>query len=384
MAHYLYRGLVAMLLLCTCTLGPLTVSAQDSGSANQGYLAITGPCHLHFPQDHGSHPGYRTEWWYYTGNLSAAGGELYGFQLTFFRRQISPPDAAAAWPQPPSPWRTQQLYLAHAAISDISGKTFYHAERIARSARKLAGAEQNDGSPCVFLGNWMARLGSPEQRLTVVADDFGYDLSLQPEKSPIPHGDQGYSRKGSTPERASCYYSFTRLQASGVLVINGKEYPVQGNAWMDHEFSSAPLEPGIAGWDWFSLQLPDRSELMIYRLRRQDGTTVPASSGTYVDASGRATHLPTDAFTLDILDHWTSPHSGARYPARWRLTIPALNLDLEIRPNLADQEMRTPETTRVTYWEGSVAVTGTSRGAAITGRGYVELTGYDRPFDAPL
>jgi predicted secreted hydrolase len=373
-----------MLLLCTFTMGPQKASANEPGSANEGYLAITGPCHLRFPQDHGPHPGYRTEWWYYTGNLRTAGGEPYGFQLTFFRRQISPPGAEASWPQPSSPWRTQQLYLAHAALSDISGKTFYHAERLARGARNLAGAEQNDGSTSVFLGNWMARLGPTEQHLTMAADDFSYDLSLQPEKPPVPHGDQGYSRKGTTPERASCYYSFTRLQASGVLTITGKHYPVQGNAWMDHEFSSTPLEPGLAGWDWFSLQLADRSELMIYRLRRQDGATAPASSGTYVDASGRATHLPMDAFTLDILDHWTSPHSGARYPARWKLAIPALKLDLEVRPNLADQELLTPETTRVNYWEGSVAVTGTARGAAITGLGYGELTGYDRAFDAPL
>ena len=153
---------------------------------------------------------------------------------------------------------------------------------------------------------------------------------------------------------------------------------------MDHEFSSAPLEPDLAGWDWFSLQLANQTELMIYLLRQKDGGVSPASSGTFVDASGKATYLPADAFRVEVLDQWQSPHSKARYPSRWRLKVGIVDLDLTVTPQLADQEMRTPETTGVTYWEGSVAVSGASRGEPLTGMGYVELSGYEKPFDAPL
>jgi predicted secreted hydrolase len=364
---------------------PRPSPSRERESPGGHFFAVTGPCRLQFPQDHGSHPGYRTEWWYYTGNVHTPDGELFGFQLTFFRRQLSPPGAEAAWPQPPSPWRSQQLFLAHAALADIGGKTFYHAEHLSRTGPAIAGVlRERDDTSTVFLRDWYAQLGPRQHRLKATADDFSFDLNLRPEKEPVLHGDQGYSRKGSTPERASCYYSCTRLQTTGVLTIKGRQYPIQGSAWMDHEFSSAALEPGLVGWDWFSLQFDDHSELMIYRLRRDDGGASPASSGTHVDAAGQTTHLTADDFTVQVLDTWVSPHTGARYPARWQLKVPSLRLEVGIQPNLSDQEMRTPETTRITYWEGSVAVTGIARETPITGLGYVELTGYDRPFDAPL
>jgi predicted secreted hydrolase len=377
----LFCGTIILLIGYSGLCEPRETPLQPEEAA---YFPITGPCRLEFPRDHAAHPGYRTEWWYYTGNLRSEAGARYGFQLTFFRTQISPPGAEATWPQPASPWRTQQLYLAHAALSDIEGKQFFHAEQLARGALDMAGVHQDDTLTEIWLRNWSARLEPDAHRLAADGDDFALELTLRPKKPAVLHGTSGYSRKGSTLERASCYYSFTRLEAAGTLTVQGKPVPVRGQSWMDHEFSSAPLEPDLAGWDWFSLQFANHTELMIYLLRQKDGGVSPASSGTFVDVSGKATHLPADAFQVEVLDHWQSSHSKAHYPSGWRLKVGIVDLDLTVVPQLADQEMRTPETTGVTYWEGSVSVSGASRGEPLTGVGYVELTGYEKPFDAPL
>ena len=350
--------------------------APQDQETSAAYLPVTGPCGLEFPRDHGSHPGYRTEWWYYTGNLRAGTGELFGFQLTFFRRQISPPGASSLWPQPPSPWRTQQVYFAHAAVTDISSKQFHHGEVMARGALGMAGVQQRDSTTTVFVKNWEVALDGKEHRLQAESDDFHFHLFLQAEKEPASHGLSGYSRKGSAPASASCYYSITRLSAGGTMGLKGRQYEVEGLAWMDHEYSSAPLEANLAGWDWFSLQLADRSELMIYQLRQQNGSAHPASSGTYVDRSGRAFHLEAGAFAVEVLDYWTSPHTGSRYPHRWVVTIPSRQLELVVEPQLDDQEMRTTQPTNITYWEGSVGVRGSTEHGAVSGMGYVELTGY--------
>jgi predicted secreted hydrolase len=198
------------------------------------------------------------------------------------------------------------------------------------------------------------------------------------------HGDAGYSRKGQSPERASCYYSFTRLQADGTLTLDGTPHRVRGTAWMDHEFSTAALQPGITGWDWFSLQLSDRTEIMIFLLRQHDGNLNPASSGTYVTPSGQPRHLSREDVHIEALDFWTSPHTGARYPVKWNVRIAPFNYEFIVTASLADQEMRTARSTGVVYWEGSVRAQGTRQGKPVDGVGYVELTGYDKPFDAPM
>jgi predicted secreted hydrolase len=198
------------------------------------------------------------------------------------------------------------------------------------------------------------------------------------------HGDRGYIVKGSTLERASCYYSFTRLEGQGHITLGEKTVPVTGSAWMDREFSTSPLEPGIAGWDWFSLQLSDQTEIMIYLLRKKKGGWHTASIGTFIGASGSSRHLTKTDIKLDVLDTWKSPESKAIYPARWRLRVKRISLDVSIRPNLPDQEMQLLGSGGVNYWEGSVAVKGTRAKIPVTGEGYVELTGYARAFDAPL
>ena len=214
--------------------------------------------------------------------------------------------------------------------------------------------------------------------------EFSYDLTLTPAKPPVLHGRAGYSLKGSSPQRASCYYSYTRLEVDGHLTIGGKTFAVSGQGWMDHEFSTAMLEPGIKGWDWFSLQLSDRTEIMVFLLRTDEGGISAVSSGTFVDPEGKTRTIGKDDFAVTILDTWQSPHSKAVYPSRWRLRVFPFALDLTISANLADQEMRTSESTGVTYWEGSVSIRGTRDANPINGQGYVELTGYAESFDIPM
>ena len=316
-----------------------------SAAQPNGYLSVTGPCNLEFPQDHGPHPGYRTEWWYYTGNLQAPSGEKYGFQLTFFRSQIRPSDDRQKWPQPASAWRTQQLYLAHSAISDLTAKKHLQAERVSREALSMAGAKQVGDTTHVFLNDWSVKIEPNRHLLQVRSNGFSYELTLTPQKPPVLHGNAGYSRKGSTPERASCYYSFTRLSAEGRLRVGGDTVAVNGLAWMDHEYSTAPLEPGLQGWDWFSLQLSDETEIMAFVLRKEKGGIGLASSATFIDQQGQSRHIRADEFGLTVLKKWKSHYSRAVYPAGWRLQIVPIKLDITIAPNMADQEMRTSGST---------------------------------------
>lgn len=367
---------VAAWLILLAAISPLP-AADD-------FLQVTGPCRLAFPGDHGPHPGFRTEWWYYTGNLTGADQRRYGFQLTFFRSRLKPPSARRQWPTPASPWRTDQVYLAHAAVTDVSAGRHLQAEKMARPVRSMAGAEKNGPKWKIHIGTWQTSIAQDMHQLNAHTESFTFSLDLAPIKPVVLHGSRGYSQKGHAPEQASCYYSFTRLKAQGTLSIENRRHEVTGTAWMDHEFSTAALQPGISGWDWFSLQLSDQTEIMVYLLRQADGSLNTASSGTYVQPSGKTLHLHADDFHIAPLDYWTSPHSGARYPVQWDVSVPRLQCRLTVKANLTDQEMRTPRSTNVTYWEGSVHISGTKSGKAIEGQGYVELTGYAKPFDASM
>lgn len=374
---------------CACTLSAVAylltvVMPSMSGVIAGDYLQVTGPCNFVFPEDHGPHPGYRTEWWYYTGNLKGKGQQRFGFQLTFFRRQLAPSGTRDQWPENASPWRTDQIYLAHAAVTDFTQGHHLQAERIARPVHGMAGALKNGSTWTFKIHNWQAVIAGDRHELKADTDAFAFDLTLASEKPIVLHGDEGYSRKGTAPEQASCYASFTRLSVGGTVSIGGVSHAVTGSAWMDHEFSTAPLDPGITGWDWFSLQLSDQTELMVYLLRNKDGSLHTASSGTHVGLSGETRHLDADDIRLRPVGHWTSPHSGARYPVRWKLSVPELAYTLEIRTEVAEQEMRTPRSTNVSYWEGSIEINGARGGKPVTGVGYLEMTGYARPFDTDL
>jgi hypothetical protein len=247
-----------------------------------------------------------------------------------------------------------------------------------------AGAEPKMDGWRIYLHTWQAVITPARQLLRTDTRHFDFTLTLKPSKPPVLHGNAGYSRKGQGPERASCYYSFTRLQAKGTLELDGIRHRVNGSAWMDHEFSTAPLQPGIVGWDWFGLQFSDDTEIMFYRLRSADEGVNAASSGTYVLPSGKARHLREDEIRITPTAYWASPHTGGRYPVKWTLEIPSLHCKLTVTADLADQEMRTPRSTGVVYWEGSVKIEGIKAKKRVQGVGYVELTGYAKPFTMGL
>lgn len=349
------------------------LQAKEEASVSPSFKQAKAGYRFEFPRDHGSHPDFRTEWWYYTGHLRAKDGRMFGFELTFFRRAIPPEDVKTQ----PSQWSITQLYFAHFAVTDLANSRFRFAEKVSRAGLEKAGADESRLR--VWIDDWRAEMpavSSGPHSLVAKTDTFAVSLTLQPAKPPVVHGFDGTSRKGAAEGQASHYYSFTRLATTGTVIIGADRFEVTGLSWMDHEFSSTDLSSDLVGWDWFSLQLTDDSELMLYRMRRNDGSSDPASSGTVIPPDGRARHLPVHDFTITSTATWTSPKSKAVYPARWRVTVPSLDLTLEVTPVLADQELQTGGSAAVTYWEGAVSVSGTKRGRPIGGQGYVELTGY--------
>jgi predicted secreted hydrolase len=323
----------------------------------------------HLPADHGPHLEYQTEWWYYTGNLSST-GRRFGFQLTFFRRGLSPgagPDGSGL--------ATNQIYFAHLAITDVEARAHRFAERWSRGAGNLAGAR---GSPfAVWLEDWRVESASEDGRsVRVIARDgpLLLDLELEARKPLVRHGDRGLSAKSSEPGNASHYVGYTRLEARGRLAAEGRAVRVSGEAWFDHEWSTSALGEGAVGWDWFSLQLDDDQEMMYFQIRNERGGVEAVSAGTLIGRDGETRRLASTAVSLAVLDRWTSPESGATYPARWRLRVPGERLNLVVEPWISNQEMRTS----FVYWEGAVRVSGTRAGRPLEGRGYVELTGYAR------
>ena len=346
----------------------LELAAALGGGNEAGFLRATAPRSFVFPADHGAHDGFRTEWWYVTGNLFAADGRAFGVQLTFFRNALT-----ADTVDSPSRWRSSHVWMAHFALSDQRRGTFHYAERFAREGAGLAGVSVAPFR--VALEDWSlaSRSEADFSPLHLVARDAGLavDLDLAAGKPPVLQGDRGLSQKGPEPGNASYYYSLTRLATRGTVTVAGENVAVAGETWLDREWSTSALGSELAGWDWFALQLDDGRELMFYRLRRKDGASDPWSRGSLVAADGSSHPLLPAAIELDPLSTWTSP-SGAIYPARWRLAVPGEALELELTPRVADQELAVT----VRYWEGAMKVTGTSHGRPIAGHGFVELTGY--------
>jgi predicted secreted hydrolase len=350
----------------------LSVAGTLRNADNAGFLRTTEPRAFRFPADHGPHPGFRTEWWYYTGNLETREGRRFGFQLTFFRSALTATPQART-----SEWGASHAYLAHFALTDVDGERFHSFERWSRGALGLAGAQAEPFR--VWVESWSANAsspagpaGTPSMRLTAAEAGVGIDLDLRPGKPVVLQGDRGLSQKSAGAGNASYYYSLTRMPAAGTVRLGKESFAVTGLAWMDREWSTSSLAADQVGWDWFALQLADGRELMLYRLRRRDGTADPASSGTLIGPRGESRPLRLSDFRLEDLDRWESPRSGARYPSRWRIRIPADGLDLEVRPAVPDQELDVS----FLYWEGAVEVTGTHQGRPVSGRGYVEMTGY--------
>lgn len=353
-----FAGLVAVFLL----VQPL---------AAQYRIALPG-YRYEFPRDHFNHPDFQTEWWYYTGNLKSADGHRFGYELTFFRQAVSRDPAKAG------AWEVQDLYLAHLALSDLDGGKFYHSERTNRSGPGIAAVNESLGR--IWNGNWQIQWRGSDQELNAIDQRFQLRFSLHPEKPPVIHGENGVSQKAEGLGRASHYISLTRLATSGAIELDNKKIEVTGLSWMDHEFFTHQLDANQTGWDWLSLQLDDHTELMLFHIRRKDGSIDPYSAGTYVDAAGKTTHLRSSDFTLEpVAEKWKSPATGAAYPIHWNIVIPKLGIELEAKTPLAPQELTGNAKLAPNYWEGAIALTGHRNAQPLDGAGYLEMTGYDHP-----
>lgn len=347
--------LLCLLLATLCC----TLRAQEYVPALPGYQ-------YEFPRDHFAHPEYKTEWWYYTGNLRAKDGHRFGFELTFFRQGVSRTPSA-------SPWFVHDLYMAHLALSDVSGGRYYATERLNRGGPGMAGVDAASGN--IWNGDWQAKVTEHAHRLRGIGENFSFDLSVAPQKPPVIHGIHGVSQKAEGVGQASHYISFTRMKSVGKIEMNGSQYEVDGDTWMDHEFFSESMNRDEVGWDWLSIQLDDNSELMLYRLLHRDGSVEPYSSGTYVNAQGKVLHLALPDFSMTPTGAtYKSASTGATYPIGWSVTIPELKLQMDISTPLVRQEF--VSRFGPSYWEGAVDVTGQHEEKPVRGTGYLEMTGY--------
>lgn len=330
-----------------------------SGDAG-GYERAVEVRPFRFPEDEGPHPGFQTEWWYFTGNVDDRQGRHYGFQLTFFRRAL-----AAGVVRRTSRWATRDAWFAHAALADVARGDFTAEEKWGRGAMGMAGAQARPFA--AWVQDWSAREEGSGYRLRADFGGQGLDLGLVPRKPRLLQGDRGLSRKGRAPGNASYYYSIPRLEVGGRIRTGVGSVDVTGTAWLDREWSTSALDPDDEGWDWFSLHLSDGRDVMLYQLRRKDGGVAPLSCGNVVAADGTAQPLSVRDFQVEAQKTWRSPKTGTVYPAAWRIRVPRENLDLIVEPWLPHQELALV----VPYWEGAVRVTG----EGLTGNGYVEMVG---------
>jgi predicted secreted hydrolase len=326
-----------------------------------------------FPRDHGSHDEYKTEWWYYTGHLRTDAGRRYGFEVTFFRVGVIPPDGASE-----TRWDLRNLALAHFAITDVDRQQFRYAEKLNRASPFTASAAS--ASLDVFNEGWSATtLRDGSWRVVAFNGGDSVDLVMRSRKPPAIHGENGVSVKGEGVGYSSHYYSMTRLEITGTV----NRQKCRGTAWMDHEFGSARLREDQQGWDWFSIQFDNDAELMLYQIRQRDGKADAASSGSLITSDGSVIHIRRDQMRIEPLGRWHSARSGATYPMGWRVSVPTFGISVELQPLMRNQELITRASTNVTYWEGAVDVSGSFGNNSVSGVGYVELTGYDRAFRAP-
>lgn len=382
----LVSGVVVVVLVSTSwfVLRPLTAPPSETRATLDGLRADEDtskfarafePREFQFPADHGPHNDFQTEWWYYTGNLFDQSGRHFGYQLTFFRRAIAPPDQQAQIEARPSNFAFDQIYFAHFAVTDSAANEHVSFEKYSRSAAGLAGASSPPFR--VFVEDWSAVTtletgGAEAVRLSARNGETSIELDLSTSKPTVFQGERGLSRKSDVAGNASYYYSMTRMATKGRVTTKSGTFDVTGESWLDREWSTSALDNDTEGWDWFALQLDNQREVMFYQLRMTAGASSPVSQGTFVDVNGETTPLARDDVQIQVLDRWTSPDSGATYPVKWRFAIPKLGLDLELTPRVKDQEMKLTQR----YWEGAVTINGTSNGTPVGGVGYVELTGY--------
>lgn len=380
-SSYALRAWFPLLLCLLTVVGCTARTTPDLTSAtvvealrfgdDAAYARPLSPREFIFPQDHGPHTEYRTEWWYYTGNLVSAEGAQFGYQLTFFRSALAPD-----MPVRQSDLATNQMYMAHFALTTAAAQEHESFERFSRGAAGLAGAS-GDPTFAVWLDEWSAQEVEPGLiRVQASADgangSVALDLSLRTTQPPLLHGDRGLSAKGPEDGNANYYYSLVQMETTGTVTSVGTVTAVTGVSWMDHEFGTSALSGNITGWDWFAVQLEDGTALMFGEFHDAAGGNRSIYEGTLAYANGDQFTLGDGDFTLEALDTWTSPRSGIEYPASWHITFPEHEIELAIKPLVADQEM----TVTFVYYEGATEIMGTVRGEPVNGRGYVELTGY--------
>ena len=332
------------------------------------------PWSWQFPRDHGAHSEFKTEWWYLTGNLQDASGNPYGYQITFFRHGLQPVAT-----QTGSAWAVRDVYFGHLAVTDGRANKFYFAEKLSRGALGEVEFATNDCS--VRLGDWSLRRNREsvfQMKAWAPNEEIGLELSARPIKSAAFHGNFGLSQKSATPGNASHYYSYTRMETKGDLRIGDRRIPVTGLTWFDREFSTSALGQNQEGWDWFCLQFDSGEELMLYRMRNPGDRTDSSSSGTWIPKSGSASPLKSSDFAIEALGRWKAP-GGKVYPSGWRISVPSLSLEGEVKPLVQDQELRLRRIGNLRYWEGACTFQGKRNGKPIGGRGYTELTGYATP-----
>ncbi len=365
------------------------VSLPVAGSDVSGYARVTGSRDFVWPADHGAHNDYLLEWWYYTGNVTDKNGRPFGYQLTIFRRALTPPSASAVPATPGSSFAFNQLYFAHFAISDVQAKKHHAFERYARGAAGLANAETQPFH--VWIDNWkMAQrqdFASQKSSVNAARDAAGdvtlaasdgavsLELSLATQKPPTLHGDAGYSVKGKRADNASHYYSFSRMATEGSISIGGEKFDVSGSSWMDHEWSTSLLDEDAAGWDWLSLQLDDGTELMVAQVRGKAGAAPSAVFGTFIGKDGVGKPLPREVFSMTGAGGWSSPRSKLTYQTRWKISVPGEQLELDVEPRFDDQEAQLSSV----YYEGAMTARGTKAGKPVSGVGYLEVTWVDGP-----
>jgi len=363
--------LLSILLMLTGVLSSCSENKNSTDSSNiaqslsgdntEGYKRADVPRDFSFPQDFGPHPDFQTEWWYYTGNLSTKDGRDFGYQLTFFRRALRPDEIERE-----SRWGTSEIYFAHFALTDVESGRFSSNEKWSRGAPGLAGSQSDPFK--LWIDGWSIKGDEKKVELKATGESMSIELSLESTKSIVLQGDKGLSQKSSETGNASYYFSQTRLKTSGTISTGGNNFEVSGLSWLDREWSTSALGENQEGWDWFSIQLDDGREIMLYQLRLKGGGVDPYSSGSYIKKDGSVTQLKPDEFNVKQLDTWKSPETGIVYPSKWGISIPVYNLDLTVTPQLKNQELLLS----FTYWEGAVKVSGDG----LSGKGYVELTGY--------
>jgi len=354
------------LLVFALVLGTIAHAQSPWKEAKAGYQ-------FSFPKDHASHPDFKIEWWYYTGNVKTKEGRRFGYQVTFFRVGID------HTPANPSKWAVRDLYMTHLAVSDAQGQKYRYAEKLTRGGPGIAGAKSD--TYYTWNEDWSAGLDGKQHKLHAMDAKAGVDFVLDEGKAPAINGINGINQKGARDGNASHYYSLTRMPTRGTIVVDGERFEVSGETWMDHEFSTSFLEPEQRGWDWFSIQLSDNRELMLYRMRRADGSHDPRSSGTLIGVNGKTTHLTDVDFTLTPGRSTFKSANGAVYPTEWNVSIPSQQIELKVTTPLNDQELSLVQSTGVAYWEGMIDITGRQAGRPagqqeLHGVGYLEMTGY--------